>query len=195
MPQGYATDAFDDRLLGFEVQETGGVFIQAENRDILGQKRLELLKACLPHVAETGVMSPSFSIVPVGNHCEMEAKMGQDIHAFHPMQVLAHFIDFVHGEGKAAHGESRGTGSHQAAPVFDTSHEDFRNGGLLPVTDCIGGTSRTNQHEIGISERMESLLGIKGWKRVFRFEGDDVHGLLNAIMKIGRRPFVTAGPH
>ena len=186
-PQGHATDAFDDRLPGFQVQETGGVFIQAEDRYILGQKRLELLEARLPHVTKTGIMSPSFSVVPVGNHRKMEAKMGQDIHAFHPVQILPHFIDFVHREGKAPHGESRGTGSYQAPPVFHTSHEDFRNGGLLPVTDCISGTSRTNQNEVGFSERMESLLSLKGWKCLFGFERDDGHGLLNAVMKIGHR--------
>ena len=166
IPQDCPTNALDDRLISRQVQQTGGVLIQAEYCDTIGQKRGQFLKACRPHVAETGIVGTTFRVVPVGNHHEIKTKLAQNFQPLLPMQVLPHFVDLVYREGEMAYGEGSSAGSYQTASIFDTCREDFRNGGLLPVPHGIGGAARTDQHEIGFSQLVKGLLGIVERERI-----------------------------
>src|ERR1700678_3290031 len=92
---GHAAAARDLYLVCIQIEDDGGVLVDAENRGAVRQFVLQQRQAALAEVAVPRVMGTALSVVVVRNERAPQAEQAQQVQAVQPVWSGARLVDLI----------------------------------------------------------------------------------------------------
>ena len=137
-----------------QVDAERGVFVDADDEQIVRQLAAQLLESSLAHVAAAGIEArPAVGVVPVRDEDERQVEASAEVQTRLPVQVGAGFVDFVDGQHVLAGGDGSGAGEHHRRAHLVPGLEDLPGQGSSQLPGGVGGAARTEEEDVGLQHR------------------------------------------
>ena len=134
---------------GVEVEDEGGVLVDAEDEDVVGQVVLQDRQPALAHVAVPGVVVAALGVVVVGHDRRPQAGLGQQVEALQPVGLLADLVHLVHRQGEGPEGDGGGAGEGDAPAGAELLGQHRRHLAALPLGQGVGRAARARRTRTG----------------------------------------------
>ena len=140
------------------VDDQAGLLIDAHQGQARRQHLDQAGEAHLPHETAAGVqLLAALAVVPMRDEDQRQAVHAEEIQTGLPVQLLAHFVDLVDGQGIGADGDDGGAGEGDRPTQAMAGEHGIPGLAALQLADGVSGAAGTHEDQVGMVERLDHL--------------------------------------
>ncbi len=152
-PDRETSSAADLSRFSGQVENDGGVLIDAENGRARRQVCLHGRKPPLAQVAEPGVMRAAFGIVIMRDHRDRQADGSEQVQAIQPVRVGASLVDLIDGHRRQASSGGCGRRQHgDSGPAGHAVPQSVADRLTPPSGQCVGRAAWPGEYPVSSSQ-------------------------------------------